>query len=35
MKRCEVECGLSGPIYAQPYDVEGEINGLLTYDRRW
>jgi Concanavalin A-like lectin/glucanases superfamily/PA14 domain/Glycosyl hydrolases family 2, sugar binding domain/Glycosyl hydrolases family 2/Glycosyl hydrolases family 2, TIM barrel domain len=34
VKRCEVECGLSGSIYTQPYDVEGEINGLLTYDRR-
>ncbi|MFY0254154.1 sugar-binding domain-containing protein [Chitinophaga sp. 30R24] len=25
--------GLSGSIYTQPYDVEGEENGLLTYDR--
>jgi hypothetical protein len=34
LKRCEVECGLSGSIYTQPYDVEGELNGLFTYDRR-
>jgi len=34
VKRCAVECALSGSIYTQPYDVEGEINGLLTYDRR-
>lgn len=25
--------GLSGSIYTQPYDVEGEQNGLMTYDR--
>lgn len=25
--------GLSGSIYTQPFDVEGEENGLLTYDR--
>ena len=25
--------GLSGSIYTQPYDVEGEENGLMTYDR--
>jgi hypothetical protein len=25
--------GLSGSIYTQPVDVEGEQNGLLTYDR--
>jgi hypothetical protein len=25
--------GLSGSIYTQPFDVEGEQNGLLTYDR--
>ena len=31
---CEVRCGVSGAIYTQPYDVEGELNGLLTYDRR-
>lgn len=29
----EVHCGLSGAIYTQPYDVEMELNGLLTYDR--
>ena len=26
--------GLTGAIYTQTTDVEGEINGLLTYDRR-
>ncbi|UAY55757.1 glycoside hydrolase family 2 protein [Arachidicoccus terrestris] len=26
--------GLSGSIYTQPYDVEGEQNGLMTYDRK-
>lgn len=25
--------GLSGSIYTQPFDVEGEENGLITYDR--
>lgn len=28
------EQGLSGAIYTQTSDVEGEVNGLLTYDRR-
>jgi hypothetical protein len=27
------KAGLSGSIYTQPFDVEGEENGLLTYDR--
>ncbi|MGA5699611.1 LamG-like jellyroll fold domain-containing protein [Peterkaempfera bronchialis] len=27
-------CGLSGSVYTQIADVEGEINGLLTYDRK-
>ena len=26
--------GLSGAIYTQTTDVEGEINGLVTYDRK-
>ena len=26
--------GLGGAIYAQTTDVEVEINGILTYDRR-
>ena len=26
---------ISGYCYTQLYDVEGEINGLLTYDRKW
>ncbi|MDR6784991.1 hypothetical protein ABIE26_003689 [Pedobacter africanus] len=25
--------GLSGSVYTQPFDVEGEQNGLMTYDR--
>lgn len=25
--------GLAGSIYTQPFDVEGEENGLITYDR--
>jgi hypothetical protein len=25
--------GMSGSIYTQPFDVEGEQNGLMTYDR--
>ena len=28
------ETGLAGSVYTQTTDVEGEINGLLTYDRR-
>ena len=28
------ELGLSGAIYTQTTDVENEVNGLLTYDRR-
>ena len=26
--------GIAAGIYTQTTDVEGEINGLLTYDRR-
>lgn len=26
---------IAGYCYTQLYDVEGELNGLLTYDRRW
>lgn len=29
----QIASGLSGAIYTQTTDVEGEINGLLTYDR--
>jgi beta-galactosidase/beta-glucuronidase len=29
-----VKEGLSGAIYTQTTDVEGEVNGLITYDRR-
>jgi tetratricopeptide (TPR) repeat protein len=32
LKKFEAE-GLSGSIYTQPFDVEGEENGLMTYDR--
>ena len=28
------ECGLGGSVYTQTTDVEVEINGLLTYDRK-
>ena len=26
--------GLAGYVYTQLSDVEGELNGILTYDRR-
>jgi hypothetical protein len=26
--------GISGVVYTQTTDVEGEINGLLSYDRK-
>jgi hypothetical protein len=26
--------GIAGGVYTQTTDVEGEINGLLTYDRK-
>jgi beta-galactosidase/beta-glucuronidase len=29
-----IPTGLSGAVYTQTSDVEGEVNGLLTYDRR-
>jgi len=29
------EAGVSGFCYTQLYDVEGEVNGFMTYDRRW
>lgn len=29
-----VEKGLSGAVYTQLSDVEEEVNGLVTYDRR-
>ncbi|MBS0027565.1 sugar-binding domain-containing protein [Chitinophaga sp. 22321] len=32
LKKLE-QYGLSASIYTQPFDVEGEENGLLTYDR--
>ncbi|PTX91827.1 glycoside hydrolase family 2 [Opitutus sp. ER46] len=32
-KQCR-EIGLSAAVYTQTSDVEGEVNGLLTYDRR-
>lgn len=34
-KLCRYEKdGLSGSIYTQPYDIESEENGLMTYDRK-
>jgi hypothetical protein len=27
-------CGIAGGIYTQTTDVEGEINGMMTYDRK-
>ena len=32
--REEAQCQLSGGVYTQLTDVEGEVNGLWTYDRR-
>lgn len=32
LKLFEAE-GMSGSIYTQPFDVEGEQNGIMTYDR--
>ncbi len=29
-----VRCGYSGAVYTQTTDVEGEVNGLITYDRK-
>ena len=29
-----VRSGLSGAVYTQTTDVEGEVNGLITYDRK-
>ena len=26
--------GIAGGVYTQTTDVEGEINGLITYDRK-
>jgi len=26
--------GIAGGVYTQTTDVEGEINGLMTYDRK-
>ncbi|MGW5194612.1 LamG-like jellyroll fold domain-containing protein [Kribbella sp. NPDC004138] len=28
------QCGISGSVYTQITDVEGELNGFFTYDRR-
>jgi hypothetical protein len=33
IKKLELE-GLSGSIYTEPFDVEEEENGLMTYDRK-
>jgi hypothetical protein len=34
LERVVVERGLSGVVYTQTTDVENEVNGLITYDRR-
>ncbi|MBX6762526.1 MAG: hypothetical protein K6T51_07700 [Rubrobacteraceae bacterium] len=34
VERLEERCGLSAAVYTQTTDVETEINGLLTYDRK-
>ncbi|MEU4519546.1 sugar-binding domain-containing protein [Amycolatopsis sp. NPDC024027] len=34
LERVVAERGLSGAVYTQTTDVENEVNGLLTYDRR-
>jgi len=34
LERVIRERGLSGAVYTQTTDVENEVNGLLTYDRR-
>ncbi|SFW91767.1 glycoside hydrolase family 2 protein [Amycolatopsis australiensis] len=34
LERVVTERGLSGAVYTQTTDVENEVNGLLTYDRR-
>ncbi len=34
LERIVAGTGLSGAIYTQTTDVENEVNGLLTYDRR-
>lgn len=32
--RSAEQCGISGSVYTQITDVEGELNGFFTYDRR-
>ena len=32
--RSAEQCGISGSVYTQITDVEGELNGFYTYDRR-
>ncbi|WIX88397.1 sugar-binding domain-containing protein [Amycolatopsis sp. DG1A-15b] len=34
LERVVADRGLSGAVYTQTTDVENEVNGLLTYDRR-
>lgn len=29
-----IKSGFSGAVYTQTTDVEGEVNGLMTYDRK-
>lgn len=33
-KLVKASTGLSGAIYTQMADVESEVNGILTYDRK-
>jgi hypothetical protein len=32
--RAKREYGVAAPVYTQTIDVEGEVNGLVTHDRR-
>jgi hypothetical protein len=32
--RQQKELGISGAVYTQTTDVQGEVNGLVTYDRK-
>jgi beta-galactosidase len=34
LKRLKETSGIAAGVYTQTTDVEGEINGLLTYDRK-
>ena len=34
MLKVFVQTGCAGAVYTQITDVEGEVNGLMTYDRK-